>query len=123
MIKIILLVLFSEMLVAAGQILFKKSINTIERYSLRGAGFKIRFLGEVISKPGIWGGLFFMVIGLVVWLFALAQGELSLVFSLGSIQYILILVLAHIYLNEKIDKVKLVGTLLVIAGIVLIAIG
>jgi uncharacterized membrane protein len=61
-----------------------------------------------------------MGLGLVSWIFALAQGDLSLVFSLGSLQYVLILFGAHIFLGEKIDRMKFLGTFLVVFGIILI---
>ncbi len=120
MIKIIILVLLSEIFAAIGQILFKKSTNTLQSYSLRGVNTHVRFLNDVLAKPSIWIGLFAMAISLVIWLIALAQGDLSLVFSIGSLQYILILFLAHIFLEEKIDRMKFMGTFLVVLGIVLI---
>lgn len=122
MVKVIILVLIAELFTAVGQILFKKSTNALESHSLRGVGAHFRFLREVLLKPLIWIGFLSMALGLVVWLIALAQGDLSLVFPLGSSQYILILFLAHIFLGEKIDKMKLAGTVLVILGIVLITI-
>ena len=122
MIKIILLVLLSEIFVAVGQIFFKKTTNTLDSYSLKGVHTKIRFLNDVLTKPLIWAGFLSMAIGLVIWLTALAQGDLSLVFPIGSLQFILILFSAHFFLNEKIDKMKLLGTFLVVFGIVLITI-
>ncbi len=120
MVKIVILVLFSEAFTAVGQILFKKSTNTLESYSLRGVNTHIRFLKNVLITPSIWIGLSFMAIGLIVWLIALAGGDLSLVFPIGSLQYILILFLAHIFLGEKIDRMKFIGTFLVMSGIILI---
>jgi uncharacterized membrane protein len=61
-----------------------------------------------------------MGLGLAVWIIALAQGDLSIVFCLGSMQYVLILFGAHFFLGEKIDRMKLMGTLLVAFGIILI---
>ena len=122
MVKIILLVLLSEAITVTGQVLFKKSVNTVGEYSLRDGGGRIRFLAEIFTKPYLWLGLLAMIIGLVVWLLAIAQGDLSLVFPLGSLQYILILFLAHKFLGEKIDRMKLIGTLLVMAGIVLMSV-
>jgi len=122
MIKIILLVLLSEIFVAVGQIFFKKTTNTIDSYSLKRLHIQIRFLNEVLTKPLIWAGFLSMAIGLLIWLIALAQGDLSLVFSIGSLQFILTLISAHIFLNEKIDKMKLLGTFLVVFGIILITI-
>lgn len=121
MIKIFLLVLLAEMLTVVGQILLKKSANSLDTYDLHKIEAHIRFLKDVLSRPSLWAGFFMMALGLLAWLFALAQGDLSLVFSLGSMQYLLILVLAHYFLGEKIDKMKTTGTLLVIAGIILIA--
>ena len=122
MIKILILILAAEIVTAIGQVLFKKSTNALEVYSLRGLSSHTRFLGEVLSKPSIWIGILSMAIGLVIWLIALAQGELSVVFSIGSLQYILILFLAHFFLGEKIDAMKLAGTFLVVLGIIFITI-
>ena len=118
MIKIILLVLLSEAITVIGQILFKKSTNTIGVYNLRDKSDRMRFISEIFTKPSLWLGIMVMVMGLIVWLFAIAQGNLSLVFPIGSLQYIMILFLAHKFLGEKIDKMKLIGTLLVMMGIV-----
>ena len=123
MIKIILLVLASEALTAIGQVLFKKSVNSLGPHSLSGTSGLIRFMGEVVSKPPIWIGIVSMAAGLFVWLMALAQGDLSLVFPMGSVQYIMIMFMAHSFLGEKIDTVKFAGTFLVMLGIVLITIG
>jgi drug/metabolite transporter (DMT)-like permease len=122
LVKIIILVLFAEAFTAVGQILFKKTANSIDTYSLRGIHAHKRFMSDVLTKPSIWAGLFYMGVGLVIWLFALAQAELSLVFPMTSLQYIMILFLAHIFLGEKIDKMKLAGTLLVGIGIIMITI-
>lgn len=120
MVKIVLLVLLAEAITVIGQILFKKSTNSLETYSLRSNGARMRFLSEIFARPSLWLGFLAIVIGLVIWLIALAQGDLSLVFPIGSLQYIMILFLAHIFLGEKIDKMKFIGTFLIVFGIVLI---
>lgn len=120
MVKILIFVLLSEISVSIGHILFKKTANSLEVYNLRRADTHIRFLKDIFTKPFVWVGFIAMVIGLVLWLIALSQGALSLVFSLGSMQYILILFMAHAFLGEKIDSMKFIGTLLVAFGIVFI---
>lgn len=122
MIKIILLVLLSEVFLAVGHTLFKKTTNALGAHNFRGVKSQVHFLKDVLTKPMIWVGFVAMAIGLVIWLVALAQGDLSLVFPIGSLQFILVLFSAHIFLNEKIDKMKLLGTFLVVVGIVLITI-
>ena len=122
MVKIVLLVLLAEIFTAVGQILFKKTTNELGPSGLGSVKTHFRFLNAVLTKPSTWAGLASMAIGLIVWLAALAGGNLSVVFPLGSMQFIIILFSAHIFLNEKIDKMKLLGTFLVVLGIVFITI-
>ena len=122
MIKVLIFILIAEIWTAVGHIMLKKSTNSLELHSLSSAGNITRFIGKVLSKPSAWIGLASMGIGMIVWLMALAQAQLSIVFSIGSIQYIMILFLAHYLLGEKIDGMKLAGTLLVAIGIVIITI-
>jgi drug/metabolite transporter (DMT)-like permease len=120
MVKTILLVLAAEILASWGQILFKKSANALDTYELHRIEGHAALVRDVLSRPMIWSGILAMTASLVVWIFALASAELSVVFSLGSMQYIVILFTARYFLDEKIDLSKLVGTLLVVAGIALV---
>ena len=122
MIKIVLLVLMAEIFGAVGQTLFKKSTNTIEVHSLKDVGTIVRFLADILAKPYIWVGFLCITGGLIMWLIALAQGDLSLVYPISSMQYILILISSHVFLQERVDVMKLIGTFLVVCGIILVAI-
>jgi len=120
-IKIGLLILFAETWNTAGQIFFKKSTNQLEVPTLRNAKSYLSFLAKALQLPGIWLGLASLTIGIILWLMALTQGELSAVYPIGSFQFILTLIAARIFLNEKIDGMKLAGTICVVLGIILIA--
>ena len=119
-IKVILLILLSETWNVTGQILFKKSTNTIDAGSMRGVSGHVKYIKDVLTKNSIWIGFSFQVLCVATWIVALAQADLSFVFPVGSIQYIFVLFGTYIFLGEKIDRMKLTGTLLVITGIVLI---
>ncbi|MFH1208871.1 MAG: EamA family transporter [Candidatus Omnitrophota bacterium] len=121
MIRTILYVLIAEVWNTAGQLLFKKSANTfpaVQGESLRAYGI---FFKNAIRHPGILLGLSSMAVGLVFWLVALSQAALSVVFVLGSMQYILILIASRIFLAERIDGRRFLGTLLIAIGIALVA--
>ncbi|MGE5307758.1 MAG: EamA family transporter [Deltaproteobacteria bacterium] len=120
MFKIIILVLIAEIFTATGHVFFKKAANALEFYDFRSIASGFGFLSAVLKRPSVWIGFLAMAAGLVVWLVALAEGELSVVFPLGSIQFILVLFSAHTFLNERISPAKLLGTLLVVSGIILI---
>ena len=121
MIRTILCVLMAEVWNTTGQLLFKKSANALPLTP--GAGRKAYgiFLKEVIRRPSILLGLTCHAVGLIFWLVALSQAALSVVFVLGSMQYILILVASRIFLGERIDGVRFFGTLFIAAGIALVA--
>jgi drug/metabolite transporter (DMT)-like permease len=120
MIQVFCLVVISEFCSALGQIFFKKSANQIEAIHFKNWDDYRRFLSEIFRMKAIWWGFVLMGIGLVVWLMALTGGELSFVYPVGSVQYVLVLVLSGVMLNEKIDSMKILGTGFVIIGLILI---
>ena len=122
MIKVILLILVAELWGIGGQILYKKSVNKLETPNLRCIRSYSKFLISILKTPRIWLGVACISVGLAVWLAALAQTNLSIAFPIDSMQYIITLVAAHFFLGEKINKFKLLGTLLIVGGIVLVAI-
>lgn len=121
MIRTILYVLMAEVWNTVGQLLFKTAANTFPPLQGRGWGSYGVFLGTVIRQPRILLGLLFMTGGLIFWIAALSQMALSVVFVLGSMQYILILIASRVFLGEKIDAMRFLGTFFIAAGITLVA--
>ena len=121
MIKTILLVLAAEIAVTAGQILFKKGTGRLDHQNFKKFKTYFEFIKKILKIPVIWAGLLLMGSGLFFWLVALAGSDLSVVFPLGSMQYVLVLVASRLFLKEKIDRKKLIGTLLVMVGVIAIA--
>lgn len=122
MAKVFLLVLFTGIWMTLGHILFKKAANTLESPRFGSFSSCLDFARNILGMPMIWAGLASMGIGLVAWLMALAQADLSVVFPLGSIQYLLTLAGASFFLGERIDRNKLMGTLLLMMGIILVSV-
>lgn len=67
-------------------------------------------------------GVTMIEIGLVVYYLALSKGLASLVTPISSIYVAITVVLAHIFLTEKITKIQILGVLFSVAGIILIGI-
>ena len=118
---VFLFVLLAEVLNAFGQYSFKKTVNDLCIPKLSALKSYAPFFKKVLAAPQVWLGLGVMAASLVFWLMALSQGDLSFVYPIGSLQYILVLLVAHFFLKEKIDKNQVLGTLLVAGGIFLIA--
>jgi len=120
--KTLILVLVAECWMTIGQICLKKSANRLNGERTDGKPWIIRLLGSILRYPTLWIGGAVMLVGLLFWFAALASGELSFVYLLGSIQYIFALFAAHFFLHEKINTPKLIGTLLITLGIILTAV-
>lgn len=120
--KIIGLIIVAEIWATAGQIFFKKSANNFATHDFGSIKGWLKFMGDVYSSPMIWLGFVSMVVGMAIWILALANADLSFVFPMGSLQYIFILISSYIFLGEKIDRMRFMGTMLVVLGIILIGI-
>jgi len=120
--KALILVLLAEFWIIVGQICFKKGANRLNTEDAAGKPWIFQLLGCLLRFPSLWIGSVAMLLGLLFWLSALACGELSYVYLLGSIQYIFALFAAYFFLHEKITTPKLIGTLLITLGIILTAV-
>lgn len=99
--KGILLMLISSICVCIGQLLWKMS-----------------------AIHGIWlmlSGFAFYGVGALVMIIAYRYGKLSVLQPMLSLNYVLSIVLAALILKEKITIFKVIGVLIIIAGVVLIA--
>ncbi len=119
--KIFLLVLIAEICSASTHTFFKHGVNGIDVDNIRSIKGYLRFIKQVLAKPQIWVGLLVVCCGMGVWLLVLAQAELSMAFPLDSIQYIIILFSSCIFLGERINRDRIIGTAFIIGGIVLVA--
>ena len=104
----------------ATQIFFK---NGVRHLKLHGNNIRqyFNFGLNALATPLIWCGLVASVIAITLWLTVLAQLPLSVAYSFDSLQYVLILVASSIFLREKIGLMRILGTGLIIVGIVLAA--
>ncbi len=113
MLKIVLLILLSEICDLTGHLFFKKTVSGYE-------GPYLDLIKKALTSGGTWLGMFFVGAGIVIWLLALAQTELSVAGPIDSMEYILMLLASRVFLGEKIDRDKLIGTSLVVAGILFV---
>ena len=111
------IILFYELLNISCQIFLKHNINKIR------SATTMEFMKCAIKSPLIWLSFFLIGITLIFWVIALAQDDLTVINSIDSMSYILALIGARIFLSERIYKNKILGTLFIIFGIILISLG
>ena len=113
MIVILILVICSELLQTSGHIFLKKTAMQLDPHAL----INKKWLKQLLSNNYTWRGVILILAGLGFWYYALSCDDLSMVYPLGSLQYVIALIASYLYLDEKIDRFKILGTCLVMAGI------
>ena len=84
---------------------------------------KVQFIIALLINPWVITGLIATFLGGVSWMLTMTRFEISYAFPFMSLNYILILVAGVFLFNESFTLVKLMGTLLVLVGVIVIAKG
>ena len=75
---------------------------------------------ELIKAHHLMFGVFLYGLSMVIFIFALRGGELSVLYPIASVTYILIGLWSIKYLNEKMNRFKWVAIILIMLGVSLI---
>jgi multidrug transporter EmrE-like cation transporter len=84
---------------------------------------KFIFLFNMIFNPWVFLAFVFTGFSGVMWLLAMTKFELSYAYPFVSFNYILIFLLAPLLLNETISIFKIIGSLIILLGIVVLFMG
>jgi uncharacterized membrane protein len=116
----VLIVLGSSIcLNAFGQVALKYGMNLYG--SVDFSDLKRVFL--MFFEPFVFFGCCLYVVSTVFWLISLSNADLSFVYPLNAVSFILVAVLARLVFKEYFNLTKFVGVFFVILGAVLIGIG
>lgn len=101
----ILLVILATSIEAAGQVLLKKSAITTNKSAAR-----------------MWAvaGVACLVIEAIVWTIVLSKLDLSIAYPMGSLCFVMVVILSSIFLKEQIGKNRWAGVLLILSGTALL---
>lgn len=76
-----------------------------------------------LGSPMIWAGLSLYVLGTVSWLAVLSRIDLAVAYPLGSMNYVLVTLLAATLLDESVTLLRWIGTASILVGILVVARG
>ena len=122
MLKLLLLILLHDTILANGQTLIKLAMHTLDEMdltSIRGIWFFTKFCA---TNPRIWSGLALNSTALLIWLIILSFTDLSQAYPLDSLQYILIAVFAKVFLKEKVCFLRWLGIAVIVTGVIIVGI-
>lgn len=84
---------------------------------------KIGYIFNVLLNPWVLSGIFATFLAGVSWMLAMTKFEISYAYPFVSLNYILVLLAGFFLFNEALGATKLLGSALVIIGIIVIAKG
>ena len=113
------LVMVCVILAAFGQIAMKHGMNDVGKEGMSKLT-SIKGLFNIFTNKYVFVGCLLYAFGLVLWLFALSMLDVSLMYPLISIGYVLTAVLAFVFLKENITTLRWAGIALVVIGSIMI---
>jgi drug/metabolite transporter (DMT)-like permease len=113
-------ILISVLAGAIGQILLKKGMTNIGEVTISGNHLP-GVLWRIATNPYVVIGLMIYVCGTVFWLAALSRVDLSYAYPFASLSYVVMLAASWLLFRENITPVRLLGTLIVALGVLVIS--
>jgi uncharacterized membrane protein len=113
----IVIIIIGIIFAAFGQVSWKLGMDQAGQLS----AINFTTLSAVLLNPYVLLGFVMYALSTIFWLIALSKRELSFVYPFISLTYIIVLVLSSLVLKESMGVNKLVGTLVIIIGLIIIA--
>ena len=114
------LVLICVFLVSIGQIMLKSGMNQVGEITSVKQLFNLSTLFHMFTNPYVLGGICLSVIALILYLGAMSTLNISIVYSLGSLSYVVVTIIALIFLKENIALIHWMGIFIIVGGCFLI---
>lgn len=109
--------LIMSVFVAYSQVLMKKISVRLDLSNYR--AFVSSIIGLLKNLPFLFV-VFLILTSSILYLFALNGLDLSIAYSMTSLNYIFVVVFSSIFLKEKINIYNVIGTLFIFMGILII---
>lgn len=97
---------------ASGQLLFKLGADRWRGDSI------VQLIWSFLSSPHLMGAVCLYAITILVWIYVLKVLPLSIAYPLTALSYILVPVFSLVILGERVSINTLIGSGLIIAGII-----
>lgn len=117
-VRLFLLILASVSLSALAQLALKMGTTAVASNRASGVGSE---MGGLLQSPMVLVGLGLYGVGALLWLFVLGRAPLSLAYPFVGLGFILTMLAGAFFLNESVNAARVLGTLLIGIGCVLVA--
>ncbi len=114
-------VLISITLSALAQVSMKFGMTRPGVQSALAGTDALRIVWSVVTSPGVVGGIMLYGLSVSFWLWVLSKVDVSRAYPFVSLGFLLTMIFAYLFLGESLGPSKIIGTLLVFAGVILVA--
>ena len=104
-----------------GELFLKRGMNQIGSFDFAAVPAIVPTLFKIAMNPNIWVGMIGFVGGSVFWLSVISRTPLSLAYPMLSLSYVIVVIESWIFLNEGLNPLRVVGSLVIIAGVALVS--
>ena len=80
---------------------------------------KLIYLISMLFDPWILSAIFGAFIGGISWMAAMTKFELSYAYPFVSLSFVLVLLMSNIFFNESLTLYKVIGIILIVAGVII----
>jgi len=119
--KILLLLITSDLLETAIHFFFKKGVLCRQDLVVVDLASAVIFLKAIFSTPFLWFGLLTVCAVFIIWSTVLSKIDLSVAVPIASFSYILVPLVSIIFLHEKITILRWVGICFILGGVILVS--
>lgn len=116
------IILFSITVSSTAHVLLKKGMSQ-ERY----AGSDVTSIWDTIfivaTSPWVLIGMVLHVAALVIWLWALSRVDITFAYPFLAVGYVLVSLMAWLWLGEQISLTRFLGMVVIVIGIVILSRG
>jgi len=117
-VKNFLMILFCVGTGALGQISMKHGMNAVGKIN---AAQVVQKMSTAFTNPFVLAGLFLYGISALVWMVVLSRVNLSYAYPMVSLGYVFVVLLSRYLFAEPVTMLRLVGTLVIGVGVILIS--
>lgn len=117
---VLVLILFTVTLSACAQLALKMGVSKPNMVEAMQASI-IDSIMAAAASPLIWLGLFIYAFSVALWVWVLSKVDLTIAYPFVGISFLITMAFGTFILNENVTTMRVVGTLLIASGCVLVA--
>lgn len=120
-IKILLFLIFSDVLETFTQFCFKKSALLNSGLEIKTLANALSFAQTVTTSHFLWIALLSVLLTFIIWSTILSKIDLSIAVPIASFSYIFVPIASIVFLHEKVSLLRWCGILLILLGVILVS--